>query len=211
MKMRHLLPFAIVALAGLSLGAGCPTVPKLEDRVVELALGSSTTLTLLAYGDVNTLDDAGTENLATDIDLNAILNGAGVDIADVTGIKLSGISYRVTVPDPIPGRSISATTVTAQRGVAAPVALISSFGQNVSAASSWTTAPLSGAGVVLINGLLADILAGAKAQPPTTPANPSLTYHIMGTSNPTGATTNFTWQLRLDLSIAGTIKVKVLN
>ena len=209
MKTRHLLPLAIVALAGLSLGAGCPTVPKLEDRVVELALGSSTTVEIPAAGVINVYDDTGVENLATDIDLNNILGGAGVNVSDVKDIKLAGISYRVTVPDPTAGRSIDNSTVTARRGAGVETQLITNFSQSVSGASSWTKAPLSPAGVTLINGLLTDILVAKKGGVPV--VNPTLVYHVVGTSNPQGVTTNFTWQIRLDLTIVGTIKVKVLN
>ena len=209
MKMRHLLPLAIVALAGLSLGAGCPTVPKLEDRVVELALGSSTTVEIPAAGVINVYDDTGVENLATDIDLNKILGDAGVNVSDVKDIKLAGISYRVTVPDPTAGRSIDNSTVTARRGAGVETQLITNFSQSVSGASSWTKAPLSPAGVTLINGLLTDILVAEKGGVPV--VNSMLVYHVVGTSNPQGVTTNFTWQIRLDLTIVGTIKVKVLN
>ena len=209
MKLHRLFPIAVIALAGLSLGSGCPTVPKIEDRVVELALGSSTTLTLPAIGIVNVYDQTGVEDLVADFDLNKALSDAGVDASDLKDIKLAGISYRVTVPDPNAGRTIANATVTARRGLGAETALISSFTQNVDAVSGWTTAPLSAAGVTLINGLLTDIMTVAKNGGSV--ASPTITYHVQGTSNPTGANTTFTWQLRLDLTIVGTVKVKVLN
>ena len=124
-------------------------------------------------------------------------------------IKLAGISYRVTKPDPNAGRSIDNATVTGQRGVGPVTPLITNFSQSVSAASTWSRAPLDPAGVTLINAILDDILTAAKTS--TSPSNPSITYHVQGTSNPTAATTNFKWQLRLDLSIVGTVKVQVLN
>jgi hypothetical protein len=209
MRIQRLLPIALIAVAGLTLGSGCPTVPKIEDRVVELALGATTTLSIPAAGILNTYDDIGVENLVTDIDLNQILDDAGVDASDLKDIKLAGISYRVTVPDPNTGRTINNATVTARRGAGAEVALITNFNQNVDAVSGWTTAPLSAAGVTLINGLLTDIMTVAKSGGSV--ANPVITYHVVGVSNPQGVTTNFTWELRLDLTIVGSIKVKVLN
>ena len=211
MRLHRLFPIAVIALAGLSLGSGCPTVPKIEDRVVELALGASTTLELPAAGIINVYNQTSPpENLATDINLNQILSDGGINVSDVKAIKLAGISYRVTVPDPSTGRSIDNATVSAQRaGDPSATPLITGFSQSVSAASTWQTAPLSAAGVTLVNQLLDDILVSAKNGTPL--ANPTLTYHVLGTSNPQGQTTNFTWQIRLDLSILGTVKVKVLN
>ena len=149
------------------------------------------------------------DSLAKDIDLASILSDAGVDIQDVKDIKLAGISYRVTVPDPNTGRSIDNATVTAARGAGGQTPLITNFSQNVSAASSWTKAPLDPAGVTLINGILTDILVAAKNG--TQVSNAVISYHVQGTSNPTVAITNFTWELRLDLSIVGSIRVKVLS
>lgn len=210
MKMRHIIPLALIAFAGLSLGSGCPTVPKIEDRVVELALGSSTTLEIPAVGVINVYNQTSPpDSLAKDIDLASILSDAGVDIQDVKDIKLAGISYRVTVPDPNTGRSIDNATVTAARGAGGQTPLITNFSQNVSAASSWTKAPLDPAGVTLINGILTDILVAAKNG--TQVSNAVISYHVQGTSNPTVAITNFTWELRLDLSIVGSIRVKVLS
>lgn len=208
-KLHYLLPLALIAAAGLSLGAGCPTVPKIEDRVVELALGATTTLSIPAVGVVNTYDQVGPEDLAVDFNLNKVLDDAGVDTKDLKDIKLAGISYRVTVPDPNTGRSIDNATVTARRGVGAETPLITNFSQNVDAVSGWTKAPLDPAGVALINGLLTDIVTAAKANTPVT--NSTIIYHVVGESNPPAVTTHFTWELRLDLTILGTIKVKVLN
>lgn len=209
MKMRHIIPLALVAFAGLSLGAGCPTVPKIEDRVVELALGASTTVSIPAAGVVNVYNQDAPYDLALDFNLNKTLSDAGVDLADAKDIKLSGISYRVTVPDPNSGRTITGATVRAQRPPGTSQLLISSFSQNVDAVSGWTKAPLDSAGVTVINGLLTDMLASAKSGTPV--ANSLINYHVNGTSTPTGLSTSFTWEIRFDLTIVGSITVKVLN
>ena len=209
MRLHRLLPLALIAVAGLTLGSGCPTVPKIEDRVVEMALGATTTLSIPAVGILNSYNQTGVEDLVADIDIHKVLSDAGINAADLKNIKLAGISYRVTVPDPHAGRTINNATVAAHRGAAGDTPLITNFNQNVDAASSWTTAPLDPAGVTIINGLLTDIVTVAKNGGSV--ANPVITYHVVGVSNPQGLTTNFTWELRLDLTIVGTIKVKVLN
>jgi len=178
MKTYRLLPIAVIALAALSMGSGCPTVPSLKDRLVEMALGGSTTLTIVATGVVNTYDEIGTENLTTDVNIKQMLDDAGIDVSQLKDIKLAGISYRVTEPDPIAGRSIDNATVTAGRGAGpgpgtTPTPLITNFSQNVGAATNWTQAPLDPAGVTLINGILTDMIALAKSGTPVT--NPVLT------------------------------------
>ena len=45
MRLHRFLPVALIAFAGLSLGSGCPTMPKLEDRIVELAKANHGKLT----------------------------------------------------------------------------------------------------------------------------------------------------------------------
>lgn len=209
MKMRHIVPLALVAFAGLSLGSGCPTVPKIEDRVVELALGASTTVSLPASGVVNIYSQDAPYDFALDFNLRKTLDDAGIDVADAKDIKLSGISYRVTVPDPNTGRTIANATVSAQRPPGGTQPLITSFTQKVDAVSGWTKAPLDPAGVTLINGLLTDMLASAKSGVPV--VNSAINYHVNGTSTPTDLSTTFTWEIRFDLSIVGTIRVKVLN
>jgi len=214
MKAYRLLPIAVIALAGLSLGAGCPTVPSLKDRVVELALGASTVQTIQAIGIVNVYDQIGSEDLVADVDIQKVLNEAGIDASKVKSIKLAGISYRVTVPDPHAGRNITGATVSAGRGPGpaagpTPTPLITNFSQNVDAVTGWTKAPLDPNGVHLIDGILTDIVALARDGTPV--PNPVLSYHVQGVSNPTDATTSFTWQLKLDLTIVGTIKVTVLS
>ncbi len=215
MKMNRLLPLAVIALAGLSLGSGCPTFPSLKDRLVDLAVGGSTTLTFQASGIINTYDDVGSEDLVGDVDLQKLLDDAGIKADDVVDVKLAGVSYRVSVPDPNAGRTIANATVQAGRGPGpgpgpTPTALITNFTQNVDAATNWTQAPLDPAGVALINGLLTDILTATKSHSSVVP-NPVVTYHVHGESQPANVSTSFTWQLKLDLTIVGKIKVTIVS
>jgi len=207
MRLHRLLPLSLIALAALSLGSGCPTVPSIQDRLVDLAVGGSTTLTIPASGVINTYDFTGPEDLNADLDLTSILDDAGIDVQDVKDVKLSGISYRVTVRDPNPGRTIANATVTAQSGGGAAKPLVTNFTVKVDTVTTWTRAPLDTAGVTVINNVLASVLNSVKHGG----AVPIITYHVLGQSNPQGVSTSFTWQLRLDVSVVGTIKVKVLT
>ncbi len=212
MKLHRVLPFGVIALAALSMGAGCPTVPKLEDRVVQLAIGGSTTLPEATTGITNNaVNQTGFVDLGSQIDVSSLIDKSGVDLQNVDDIKLSGVWYRVTVPDPVESRTITGT-VAAGRGAAPTIPntpLITSFNQNAGATTDWLQAPLDPAGVTMINGLLTDILTAAKTSGSV--PNPLITFTYSGTSSPTGADTQFTWQLRLNLTIIGKVKVKVIN
>ena len=203
MKPQSLLPIALIALAGRSLGSGCPTMPKLKDRVVELALGGSTTLEFRGQSTENTIWNAsGTYDLSSDIDLNKLLDDAGIDASKVTGIALSGVSYRVSVAD-AGGHTISGGTVTVQRaGSASAVTLVDNFTQNVGSVTPFITAPLTSEGVGVLNQLLSDIVDAAKNHTPV--VNPGVTYSVHGTAD--GVPYDFFWQLKLDISVKGKIK-----
>ena len=54
MRTSRLWQIGVLAVvAALTMGSGCPTVPKLQDRVVELAAGGSTTAQFHASGNIN--------------------------------------------------------------------------------------------------------------------------------------------------------------
>lgn len=209
-KLSRLAPIGILVLAIAAMGSkGCPTFPQLEDRVVELALGGSVTLPWQARGVTNTYNDTETYDLGSGLDLGALLNDADVDASDVTSVKISGIFYRVTVPDPNAGRTIENGTVTAQRQGTGAVGLITDFDADVSSATGWIAAPLSNAGVAMLNGILADALTSAKNGTPI--PNGNVTYTVSGASIPSTATTNFDWELKINVSIVGKFELQVLN
>jgi len=210
MNIHRWTALAVIVLAALSLGSGCPTIPKLEDRTVELAAGGSAVLSFDADGSTNTWDETGLYDLANDVDINQLLDNAGIGVDKVKDIKLSGISYRVSRPQA--GRSIQGGTVTAARTGymgGTPQTLVTSFNQDVSATTGWIQAPVTSAGVDLINGLLTDILTAAKNHTPV--ANSVVTYHVTGTSIPMGTPTDFTWEVKLDVTIVGEVDVQVLD
>jgi len=72
--------------------------------------------------------------------------------------------------------------------------------------TGWLTPTLDPAGVAELNGLLADILAELQGG---SLANEVIAYHVDGTATP--GNTDFQYQLRLTISIVGTVKVKTLE
>lgn len=209
MRRMIYVELAVLALALSTLGSGCPVIPQIKDRIVELAVGGSTIAEFVASGVINTYDDTKTVDLHDGLDLAQIIDDAGVDVSDVESVKLSGVSDRVTVPDPNPGRTIANGTVTIQRAGGAVTPLVTGFNVNVNSVTSFQTATLDPAGVAVLNALLADLLAEVKTGTPA--SNTMVTYHVSGQSQPTGVETNFTWELKVDVSILGTVKVKVLD
>ena len=100
-------------------------------------------------------------------------------------------------------------TVTVARGAGSPVTLVNSFDVDVNSATSFQTAPLNPAGVTLLNGVVADLLNELKTGTPA--GNTTLTIHVSGASTPTGVATDFEYQLKLDVSIVGSIEVDVIE
>jgi hypothetical protein len=213
MRMHNIsrsLALSLPLILGVS---GCILVPQLENRIVELAVGASTTYQSHATGSINTgtFSDASSPiDLKGDVDLPGILDDNGVDVGDVKSVKVAGLSYRIVTPQA--GRSISGTNVTLKRGNASPVTIVSNFSASAGSATGWidVTNKLTPGGVTLVNQILADLLTDAKGQ---TPLNPSFTvvYSVTGSSTPTNQATDFTWEIKLDLSIVGTVHVKVPN
>lgn len=210
MTIRKLAPIGILLIALASMGAkGCPTFPKIEDRIVELAIGGTVTVPWEARGVVNNYNDTGSADLGTALDLSSILDDAGLDASDVKSVTVSGVSYRITVPDPTAGRTIDNGTVTAQRGSGAVLSLVSDFDADASSVTGWITPTISPAGVTMLNGILADALTSAQNGTPI--PNGVVNFSVSGVSNPQGVTSNFDWELKIDISVVGEFETQVLN
>jgi len=209
MKTQRLLPFAVIVLAGLSLGSGCPTFPKIEDRIVELAVGGSTSKQFQSRGEVGIHDKTGAYSLDS-LDIAGILDKAGIDVADVKDLKFAGAEYRVVTPDTVPNRMITNGNVTIRRLPAvSEVSLISNFSLDVNHTVGWQKATLDAPGVAVVNQLLADILTAMHNRTPI--PNPVLSVHVRGDAPPLGKATNFAYEIKLDITILGTVKISVLN
>jgi hypothetical protein len=208
--MRKLIAIelAVVGLAALTLGAGCPTIPQIEDRVVELAVGGSTTVGFQARGLIDVYNDTKSKDILEDVNLRDLLDDAGIDIADLEDVKLAGITYRVTKADPDPNRRIMGD-VSAHRGLGADTTIVDNFDVVVNTATTEQTAPLTPEGVQFINNLLAELLREAKGGPAAT--NTTITYRVTGVSSPVGVPSDFDWELKIKLTIKGRIKVTMIG
>ncbi|MGH7731217.1 MAG: hypothetical protein ACRENJ_08215 [Candidatus Eiseniibacteriota bacterium] len=207
-RLRCLPHRALVVAIGLVNG-GCILIPEIEHRIVELAVGGTTVVEFVSNGTINNHDETSTVNILDGFDLAQILADAGVDVSNVTNIALAGIEYRVTVPDPEASRQIVDGTVTIRRGLGLELPLISGFNAGAGAVTGWQVAPLdpSGAAVALINSILNDIRGELPLSPP--PDVTTITYHVTGQSVPANIATNFTWELKIKITITGTVQVSV--
>jgi hypothetical protein len=162
-------------------------------------------------GSGSTIDQTNTVNILEGLDIAQILADNGIDVSDVTNIALAGLEYRITVPDPEATRQIVNGTVTIARNLGPELALISGFNAGAGAATGWQAAPLDpgGAAVAEINDILNTIRTELPLSPP--PDATTITYHVTGGTTPTAVPHNFTWELKVNLTITGTVKVKVLT
>ncbi len=207
--MRATKRSGVLALAVASLLAtGCILIPEIEEKIVELAVGGSATVGFESLGDLNTLDGTQTIDIGNTVDVAKILDDAGIDVSNVKDIALSGVSCRVTQTDPTPNRRIENGTVTIQRTSGPVTTLVSDFDLDVNSATSWQTATLEPAGVAVVNALLDDLLAELKGGPD---ADTQITYHVIGQSLPGDVPTDFKWELKVDVSILGTVEVDVVE
>src|SRR5262245_46495616 len=98
MRNSRILQLAGLGLiATLALGSGCPlSIPDLKDKVIQLAVGGSTTAQFHADGTLNVDGDQDVVDVVGQLNLSQILSDAGVEPNDVLDVKLAGVSYRVT-------------------------------------------------------------------------------------------------------------------
>ena len=197
----------VVTLAVMN--AGCVLIPEMKERVVELAVGGSTTAAFTSSGTLNTFDETNTVDVVGGLGfhLQSILTDAGIDVSQVTDIKVSGVDYRVTVPET--GREIQHGVITLARNGSGSLPLISNFNASAGAVTDWQPAPLDpgGLAVAQINGMMNDILAALPNDPASNLT--TITYHIGGDSVPADVATDFTWEIKIKLTITGKVKVSV--
>ena len=204
-RFRFLTQMAlVVALAGMN--GGCLLIPQMEDRVVELAVGGSTTATFTITGSDTQADETDVVDIASEIDVAGILEDAGIDASNVTHIALAGISYRIVRADADPSREILNGNITIQRGAGSVENLVTGFSASPGATSGFTNVTLDPAGVAVVNGILDDV----RTSLPNPAANTVTTFHLTGdmTSN-SGNPADFDVEIKVTISITGTIEVSV--
>jgi hypothetical protein len=203
--IKRLLPIAAVLALSAAMN-GCILIPEIKEKVVELALSHKVAVTLTAIGDLNTHDDTKTVNIRDSVDVAQVLADAGIDVADVKSIKLSGVEYRISKEDPDATREIVNGTVTVQRFGGTEQNLITGFNAAAGAKTGFITVIPQAAGVTELNNLLADILTELQGG---AAANEIITVHVTGQSTPQNVATNFEYQIQVTISIVGDIHVKV--
>ena len=205
-----LQPLALVLIAAV-IGNGCLLIPEVQKKTIELAAGGSTTIAFPVSGTIQsgTLDE--TVDF-TDLDLATVLSDAGIEVSNVKDIKLAGVEYRVSVADPVPDRQIQINDITIQVGAGAAKQLVAtSFTDGVNSVYDFKLAPInvaSSAAVLEINGLLDNVLENLKGG---APLNTVLSCTMSGASIPANASMNFTLELRLKVSVVGTMEVTVVE
>jgi hypothetical protein len=195
---------ALVASLAVMNG-GCLLIPQLKDRIVELALSGTATQKFVASGVQNVYKDSVTVDIGDEINVAEVLSDGGVDVSNVTGIWLSGVAYRISVADLAGARHIDAEVFVRRQGLNEH-GLVTGFSEDVNSVTSFKTATLDATGVTELNNLLAALLKELKDG---TPANKTITFAIDGTSSPVDTPTSFTWELKITISITGTVKVSV--
>jgi hypothetical protein len=210
MHARNWLQPLVLVLIAAVMGNGCLLIPEVQKKTIELAAGGSTTITFPVSGTIQSGSFDKTVDL-TDLDLATVLSDAGIDASDVKDIKLAGVEYRVSVAD-VAGRQITINNITIQVGAGAAKQLVAtSFTDDVSSVYGFKLAPIdanSNDAVLEINGLLGNVLENLKGG---APLNTSLSCTMSAVSIPADASMNFTLQLRLKVSVVGTMEVTVVE
>lgn len=206
MRQFRFWPQMALVAALAALNGGCLLIPQLKDRVVELAVTGSTTVEFHASGLINSFDETRSLDLRDEVDLQQILDDAGIDVTNVTNIALSGVAYRISVADPEASREIVNGTVKVTRSGGSEQTLVTAFNAAAGAVTDFTTATLDANGVTQLNNLLDEWLTELKGG---APANTAFSYHVSGDSFPSNVNTDFYWEVKVTISITGTVDVTV--
>jgi hypothetical protein len=194
----------VLALAVMN--GGCLLIPQLKDRLVELAVSGTTSVLFTVSGSATSADETQPVDVGAKLNLQQILDDAGIDVSQVTHVGLSGVAYRIVRADADASREITSGTITIRRGTGAVANLVTGFSAAPGAVSDFQNVTLDAAGVAAVNTLLADILAAL----PNAPANPSVTFHLTGTMTSTSGTpADFDIEIKITIGVTGTITVSV--
>lgn len=216
MRRNALLSLLALVLAALTVQGGCVIIPEVETKTVELVARGTACDTLVAFGSLNYESKT---DLAAVLDIPQILDDAGIDVSDVDSIAVFGVTYKTTKLDPDNTREIQNGNVYVTRGTlvgstftptTAEVTVISNFNQVVNDATTDQTAPVTAAGIQMLNQLLQDLLDEAKGLPVVV-TDSAIRYRVDGTSAPTPATTDFEWRICVKVNIKGTVEVDVVE
>ncbi len=218
MRLSRIQMFLALALTALTVQGGCIIIPEVKSKIVELVAAGSACDTLEAIGIINNHDDRSVIDLKSGIDIRQVLDDAGIDVDAVDSIAVFGVTYKTTQPDPQAGREIVNGNVTVQRGTVvggtftpsgAAVPIIQNFNVLVNSVTTDATAPLTAAGVALLNQILNECLQEAKGGPLAT--NTAIEYHVTGQSFPQDIATDFKWRICVAINMKGKVEVDVIE
>lgn len=184
-----------VLFIGLT-GATCT-----EEKDIEIVVTTEITAHFVADGQINVINDSVEINVTEEIDLDQILADNGYD--EVKSGSVEGALYRVVEKDPVANRTISGTVgVGPSGGTGQTLIEYQSVAVNDPSLEEWTPVPLESGGVAVMNGAIANVIAGL-------PVN--LTFTVDGTSTPQGQETNFAWDVKLRLKFIVTKNVEIID
>lgn len=218
MRRNALLSLLALVLAALTVQGGCVIIPEVNSKIVEMVASGTACDTLDAIGVINNHNDTSTFDIRAEIDIAQVLEDAGIDVSEVDSIAVFGVTYKTTQPDPDDTRAIVDGQVTVERGTLVgstftptqgPVVVIADFDQIVNDATTDMTAPVSAAGIALLNGLLQDLLDEVKGSGFVTDS--AIRYTVTGISNPQNVATNFKWRICVKVNIKGKVEVDVVE
>lgn len=219
-RKNLLLTLLSLVLVALVVEGGCVIIPEVNTKNVELVASVSACDTLVAAGVVNNHDDFDVIDIKDGLDINQALSDAGIDVSAVDSIVVWGITYKTTQPDPDGTREIVNGNVTVTRGSYNPITqvftpssaeldVITNFNVTVNSVTTDQTAPVSAAGIALINQILQDCLNEAKGFGPA--LNTAIQYHVTGISNPQNVPTDFKWRICVFANMKGKVEVDVVE
>jgi hypothetical protein len=135
-------------------------------------------------------------DIKEDMDVEAALDDADVDPADIDELQVVQVFYKVTRAEA--GRTIDNGLLEFTRvNVGGPFVLASGFSADMGAETDWidVTDHLQ-PGINQINNFLSEYLAELKGTGPPV-QNTQFMYHVSGNSNPGSTPTNFQWRVKI--------------
>ena len=200
-RVTHIV--AVAALGVFLMGTQCPSIPKIETRLIDLSLYATVIQQFDSLGEINEHHDDGTLDLNEEVDFAQVLDDADLDIEDVKQARLGGISVIRCLPfNDVPDREITGATITIQRGSGPVVTVVSGFSMVVNEVTDWeTVVPDDEATADLINEMLEDIIVALRNG--TVPPDMVVTWSVDGFSEPGDVETDFSWKVKLDIVLVG--------
>lgn len=173
-----------------------------EERDLEVVATVNLVSLYHAEGENNVYSGETTVSVSDSVDLQQIMEDNGFD--EIKQITIESVHYRVKRTDPNPDRVVTASRFTVREPAGAEQELfeIASAEIDDPELADWQIAPLTAAGVGVLNSALERL---RLFQPAT------LTFRVEGTSAPVSVPTDFLWQARVRLQVIGVRTITVIE